>query len=122
MNSYHYLASPYSHLDPAVMHARYERAELATAWLLSRKIWVYSPIVHCHNMAKKLKLPTDNEFWKAYNRVMIRASDGILVLQIDGWAQSVGIQDEIDFAYNYDIDVEYITPSGKEYAIRGRPV
>jgi predicted acyl esterase len=95
---FYYLASPYSSPDPEVRHKRYLEVMDCLAWMLNRRMWTYSPIVHCHDMAVKHKMPTDNEFWKDYNRVMIDGSVGVAVLKIGGWEKSVGIRDEMDYA------------------------
>ena len=108
--SYRYLASPYSHPDKSVMERRYHEAKTALSILLSRKVWVYSPIVHCHQMAVDHSLPTDAEFWKEYNYTMIDASEGVWVLCIDGWRQSLGILDELKHAAPRD-DTRYISPA-----------
>ena len=96
--SYIYLASPYSNSFPEVCHARYIEAMHATAWLLKRGIWVYSPIVHCHEMAREFGLPTDAKYWEAYNHVMISQARELWVLKIDGWQESKGVAEEIAFA------------------------
>ena len=77
-----YLASPYSDPDPLIMKTRFLLAEQVTARLLQREIWVYSPIVHCHELALKYELPTDFTFWRAYNFAMLRHADELFVLKI----------------------------------------
>ena len=46
-----YVASPYTHEDPAVREERYLAALRYTAKLLANKRWCFSPIVHCHDLA-----------------------------------------------------------------------
>lgn len=90
-----YLASPYSHPDPRIMHARYLAAEAACVDLLRRREWVYSPIVHCHQMALNHELPTDAGYWRDYNQAMLDKSDQLVVLCLDGWRASVGVIGEM---------------------------
>ena len=96
--SYCYIASPYSHEDPAIMEDRYKAVMKITAEYLQGKIHVYSPIVHCHEIAKVYSLPKDYNFWKAYNKTMLDKADKLIVVMLDGWENSIGVSDEIKFA------------------------
>jgi len=103
-----YLASPYSHPDPFVREDRYLRAAQATTHLLKKGEWVYSPIVHCHELAKIADLPKDFTFWQNYNMAMLIRADKLLILRIEGYDQSVGIAAELSFATLKKIPVEYL--------------
>lgn len=98
MSGFWYLASPYSHPTASVREARYRLAEAATAWCLRQMIWIYSPIVHCHEMAFRYSFPTDAKYWEDYNYTMLEAAQGLIVLLIDGWKDSKGIAGEVGFA------------------------
>ena len=93
-----YLASPYTHKDPQVQQQRYELAMEAVAEFLRQGEFVYSPIVHCHEMAKRHSLPTDYQFWWNYNVDFMDSAQSIYVLCIDGWKESAGVRKEIEFA------------------------
>lgn len=95
---YLYLASPYSHEDPEVVEFRYKTTEYCTAVLLRQGVAVYSPIVHCHHLARAHGMPTDAEFWQKYNQRMLSPARKLIVLQLDGWSESIGIQGEVDYA------------------------
>lgn len=110
MNRYLYLASPYTHADPEVRRMRFEEAERALAWMLGKRIWAYSPIVHCHQLSIRNALPPNHEFWFEYDCAMIRASEGVAVLQIDGWEQSKGVRAELDFAAGICLPVTRVFP------------
>lgn len=92
-----YIASPYSDPDEKVRETRYLQASHYLSFLLSRRQWAYSPIVHCHNMAKVFRLPTDAAFWAEYNFAMLEAAREMHVLQLKGWERSVGVSHEIAF-------------------------
>lgn len=115
--SYSYLASPYTHPQVNVELERYNAAERATVWLLQHKIWVYSPIVHCHPLALKYKLPTDYTFWCDYNQSMIRSARDLKVLALDGWVNSRGVRDEIDFAVQLGLQVFFMEPHEDGYEV-----
>lgn len=52
-----YLASPYSHADPAVQRHRYKEAQRATAEMMIEGRVVFSPIAHSHPIAERFDLP-----------------------------------------------------------------
>lgn len=107
-----YLASPYSSPDPLIMKTRFLIAEQVTAGMLANNMWVYSPIVHCHELATKFKLPTDFGFWQRYNREMLRHAETMAVLQIPGWKESKGVQAEIEFARLAGIELTGVDDKG----------
>jgi Domain of unknown function (DUF1937) len=120
--SYLYLASPYSHTDPDVMHARYLDARDALAWLIKQRLWAYSPITHCHEIAIQHTLPRDAEFWWDYNRLMILNSRGLMVLRIDGWQHSAGVTRERDYALDLKLPVKYLLKRARNtFRIVGDP-
>jgi hypothetical protein len=103
-----YLASPYSHEDPKVVKKRYEMVLAKTAELIREKKFVYSPIVHCHEMAKVHKLPTDFVFWREYNLDMIAIAESLYVYRLAGWQNSVGVIYEIDWATELGKEIVYV--------------
>jgi len=91
-----YLASPYSAPLPYIQSLRYSHAVEVAAELISRKILVFSPIVHSHPIAKcKPALGTDHLDWKLFNTVMMYRCDSLIVCRMDGWENSKGIAHEI---------------------------
>ena len=118
--TYVYLASPYSHPNPLVREARYRIARDAVAHLLIRKIWVYSPIVHCHDLTKEYSLPFDATHWREYNEAMLREADELVVLNIPGWRESVGVAAEIAFAKSLGLFVRDFIVEGAD-ATEGAP-
>lgn len=104
-----YLASPHAHPEATIRHDRFYAAMRATAIILKRGEFVYSPIVHCHEMAILHNMETmDFKYWQAFDEHMIGLSDEIQVLCIDGWRESRGVQSEIKFAEANLIPVSYI--------------
>lgn len=107
---YAYLASPYSHENKQIMEQRFHEVKAATAWLLQRNDWVYSPIVHCHQLALDHQLPTDFKFWKNYDKVMILNSSQFYILKIHGWVNSKGVTGEIKIAAEFGIPQYEVNP------------
>lgn len=114
-----YLATAYSHRDDTwteeqrLEHRerRFKAAMQATAWLLSKRIWTYSPIVHCHHLAATQKLPTDALFWKEFNEYMIDVFEAVTILCDDRWTTSRGVQMEIEYADSRSYIIHYLVPT-----------
>jgi hypothetical protein len=91
-----YVASPYSHDNPAIMEERYHLALIACARLISLGAVVYSPIVHGHAIAQTGAIATDFKTWEKQCLTMLDKADVLLVLMLSGWTQSVGVNAEIN--------------------------
>lgn len=108
-----YIASPYTHTDPAVREARYVAVAEYAAGLMRSRIAVYSPIVHSHHLME-FGLPDDHEFWMRQCLPMVRAAGWLHVLQIDGWRDSRGVSAEIMRAEEIGIPIRYFAPGDTE--------
>ena len=102
-----YLASPYTHDDPAVRQQRFEAACRAAATLLCRGQTVISPIAHSHAICA-FGVPFDWRFWARHDRRYLEACDEVAVLMLDGWQASVGVQAEIAIARELGKPVTYL--------------
>lgn len=98
-----YLASPYSHPDPAVREARYTAACKKTAQYARKGIAVFAPIVHSHPVAAYMD-PADCmnfDLWMKLDLPILKDAAEMHILCIDGWRSSRGVTREIEFAqYN----------------------
>jgi predicted acyl esterase len=116
--SYLYLASPYTHPAPVVMQQRYLDALDALDWLLHNKIWAFSPIVHSHNLPNlNVRHQRDYKYWREFNHLMILNSRGIALLQLDGWKDSEGIADELEYADKLGLKVTIMQKQGPNYTL-----
>jgi nucleoside 2-deoxyribosyltransferase len=102
-----YLASLYSHADPAVREARYQAACRATAALLKAGLVVFSPIVHSHPLVA-FNLPTGWDFWERIDRAYLERCDELVVLTLEGWQESTGVQAEIALARGLGKPVRFL--------------
>ena len=105
-----YLASPYSHPDPAVRERRFRDACRAAAALLRSGRAVFSPIAHSHPLVAH-GLPTDWSFWEWQDREHLARCDEVMVLMLDGWEESVGVREEIRIAREMDKPVRLVDPA-----------
>lgn len=110
MQSYIYLASPYSHPDKKIMNQRYETIIIVTGKLMERGLHVYSSIVHCHPLAVRFDLPRDHDYWDDYNAKMLKNASMLMIVELDGWQDSKGITSEIALASEYNIPVVNFEP------------
>ncbi|MFQ5732136.1 MAG: DUF1937 family protein [Planctomycetaceae bacterium] len=104
-----YLASPYSHPDPAVRERRFQAACLAAAQLMRASHTVFAPIVHSHPLVD-YGLPTDWSYWERQDREHLARCDEVVVLLLDGWRESRGVQAEVRLAENLGKPVRYLVP------------
>jgi hypothetical protein len=104
-----YLASPYSHPDPAVRQQRFDVACRATAALVRAGQVVFAPVVHNHPLVAH-GLPTGWDFWERIDRHFLARCDEVVVLKIDGWRESAGVQAEIRIAGELGKPVRYVAP------------
>lgn len=95
---YIYLASPYSSPSPWVREQRYFEAMRCMTHHLKEGHAIYSPIVHCHELAKIADLPKDAEFWKKYNFTMLASATALWMLLLEGWENSKGCREECEEA------------------------
>ena len=122
-----YLASPYTHPDPSVREARFDAACLATAELVRAGHVVFSPIVHGHPLVR-FDLPIEWDYWERIDRVHLQHCDEMVVLMLDGWRESRGVQAEIGLAIEMDLPIRYLPPpmisntSGGDTSISARPL
>ncbi len=103
-----YLASPYSHNNPAIEEARFRMTRVYVAGKVKQGLALFSPIVYCHQFAREFGYPGDAKFWLDFNTRMMKAASMVEVLQLDGWRNSRGVAFEIDFAKELNIPVTFV--------------
>ena len=92
-----YLASPYSHDNEDIRKMRYYDACHATAALMEQGKFVFSPIVNSHPLVR-FGLPGGWDYWQHFDVTMISKCDELVVLKLDGWKKSRGINNELKIA------------------------
>jgi hypothetical protein len=90
-----YVATPYSKY-PGGIDTAWTDACKATAALIKMGIAAYSPIAHTHPIAVHGHIdPYDHTIWIPLDRHMMRAADGLIVVMMEGWDTSYGVDLEI---------------------------
>lgn len=105
----YYLGQPYGHRDDNVLQMRYKIALLTTMELMNQGHHIYSPIVHNHDVIKSggPESGWHGSFWKDYDLNVLSRCDGLIVMCIQGWKESVGLTHEIKFAKESGIAIYY---------------
>lgn len=100
----YYLASPYSTpvergQDPVKLrNSRHEQVQYVGHKLYELGYVLVEPIASSHYKAEKYGSKATYEYWKSRDRKFIDITDGVIVLNIEGWKESVGVTDEIGYA------------------------
>ena len=104
-----YLALPYSDPDQRVRQYRFEVANRWAAKLMDEMGWViFSPISHSHPIAEAGGLPRCFAFWEPFDRAYLSVSCMLVVIKLDEWEQSVGVQSEIEMAREMSLPILYL--------------
>ncbi len=104
-----YLASLYSHPDAAVREARFREACRCAAALMRQGYLVFSPIAHSHPMVE-FGLAGDYRFWEEFDGLMMAACSRMIVLTLDGYQDSIGVQAEVKAMRALGRPVRFVDP------------
>jgi hypothetical protein len=104
-----YLAAPFSSNNPAVCEQRFHAVCRHAASMMKKGQHVFSPLSHGYGLAC-YGLPTDWSFWEAYDRTMLSFCAELMVLMLDGWKESIGVQAEIAIARELGKPVSFVYP------------
>lgn len=107
-----YLASPYWHPDPSIRNQRFRAACRVTAALLREGQVVFSPVVYGHTLTAR-GLPGGWDFWQRHDREHLGHCSQVLVLMLDGWRESEGVQAELAIAAALGKPVRYVDPANE---------
>jgi len=90
-----YLATPYSRYPHGPVAAWQAACRLAGR-LIKTGMHVYSPIAHCHPIARYGGLDSlDHDLWMPLDHIMTERCDVLLAAHMEGWDVSKGIAIEI---------------------------
>lgn len=105
-----YLATPYSKYHLGLQSADV-CARINTAILLKAGVPVFSPIAHSHAISQLYGMDAvDHDFWMKADLAIAAGAHGLIVLTMDGWDKSSGIQEEIEFFMNAGKPIVYMSP------------
>jgi len=105
-----YLANPFTDKNDDVMNERLKKSIDASITLLKNDIFSFSPIAYNGAWSRdSYQLPVEWAFWEVYDKTFLDHMNGLLVLQLEGWQNSVGVQAEIEYALNQNMPIIYVT-------------
>jgi len=90
-----------------VREQRFDAVSEFTSKLIKGGMVAYSPIAHSHPLAVRYDIRGDFDFWMPQNYGMLCKASRVIVLTLDGWKESVGVQAEIAFAEQCGLPVDY---------------
>jgi len=105
-----YLSIPYSHEDVLVRKYRFELVNKIVADLMKKSRVIFSPISHCHPLTD-YGLPGSWDYWRKFNYEFLKIAKKLIVVKLEGWEESVGVQGEIKIAEELGLIIEYIDPT-----------
>ncbi len=104
-----YLACPYSDPDPRVKELRHMLATQVAFELMQKGQVVYSPLTHNIPISRLGVYGWVN--WKDFDLTMLAKCDRLIVIKIPGWDESKGVLEEIAYAKERGIPIEWLEMS-----------
>lgn len=105
-----YLGSPYAKYDAGMNEAARVVTECAGK-LMALGMRIYCPIAHGHAVTRYQELPRTWDFWKDQDQPLIDAASSLIVLEMRGWWDSVGLKYEFESFLNAGKPIVYVEPS-----------
>lgn len=93
-----YLATPYWHSDPQVRALRKDKACRITAKLVEKGLTVFCPIAYGSAWRHELTVEWNHDEWLRFDLRFLAMSSLLIVADMEGWRESRGVAEEIDFA------------------------
>jgi hypothetical protein len=109
-----YIASPYSHEDKKIVKKNWETVTKYVAGIVSEGHVAISPITYGHVLLDWKEMPSDWDFWKNFCLTILNKCDKMIVLKMDGWDVSRGVSEEIEWAKENSIPIEWIEVEKEE--------
>lgn len=103
-----YISSPYTNKDASKTESNFIEVSNYAGLLCSQGKIAISPITYGHTLLKFVQMPSDWEFWKNFCISFLEKCTEMHVLMLDGWQESIGVREEIEYANYYNIPIKYI--------------
>lgn len=102
-----YLAQPYWHDDVTIRNYRTRAAEVTLGYLGQHNVRCFSPIAHWAAAKTYMADNTkgNHAFWMFQDLPMLVRCDAMLILPLEGWQESRGLDEELRWAYAHSIPV-----------------
>ena len=111
MNKLVYVAAPYSRV-PDKKELMERIADFCGYYMIKHPgEYAITGLVHHYAAVQRPELGTDYRFWEEFCVGFIKRSEKLVVLMIDGWDSSTGVNAEINLAKRLNIPIEYWLPT-----------
>ncbi|MBT4879961.1 MAG: DUF1937 family protein [Alphaproteobacteria bacterium] len=104
---FYYLSHPYNGTD-SEKESRVSAAKSACIHMLENNIHVFSPILHNHTIIASfgtLSLEDRRRMFLSFDFSLLSASAAMILLKLDGWKNSYGVQKEVEFCEEQQIPI-----------------
>lgn len=108
-----YLACPYKHSDPKVMHERHAHVNQVLFNLMQQGIHAFSPLTHNIPVLKLGIKYSWDDYWRDFDLGILSHCSKLYVLKLPGWESSSGVSAEIAKAKELNLPIEYLEPLEK---------
>lgn len=110
-----FLGGPYWHEDPEVRSWRAVQYSKAVAAIVTgpsgESTMVYSPVAYGHAIDGYFDdRGVSESYWRRHGIAMLRRSDQLWILKLEGWEESRGLEAELDVARRSNMEITYIEP------------
>ena len=95
-----FLACPYSHADEKVVHERFLACNKVAAKIAESGNVIFSQVTMSHPInlvLEKTEKTNIGKMWAPIDAVFLDAMSELIILDLEGWDKSAGIQREIEF-------------------------
>lgn len=107
-----YLSSPYSKYKDG-HEAAYRRVAEIAGDLIRARVRVFCAVTHTHGIHYYGNFPEDYD-WMAFYEIFMHRCDSLIVAQMEGWEESIGVRAEIDYFTKAGKPVYYYDPEAME--------
>lgn len=105
-----YVLSPYRHKDPEVVAKRVEECEKYCAYLFNCGFFPICTTSSGHHLVEKFDVTDDFEIWRDNCHTFIVIAAEVHILTQDGWEQSAGLREEIQFCEASGANFTFVNP------------
>jgi len=106
-----YLAAPYTHPSQKVREERLNATYDATYYLVTKGFTVINPLAITAPVAERYCSDVTWQTWSGYSIDLLSRCDGIVVLPLSGWAASVGVYEELNYAVENSMPIGFVDPA-----------
>lgn len=100
-----YLASPLTHINPAVRDLRILETRHACAILAEHGEDFISPVLHGEAYGDLLRIDVDHAWWMRRCLPLLEVCTAVHVLPLPGWSESRGVQIEIEAGKRFGLPI-----------------